>query len=83
MRGTPISPTRSPSLMHVRRQNYDAACGMLAEAGVPLKADREAAWKDFIGAHMLYEQEIAWLAAALGDPIPYWPAGTPGRQSQP
>ncbi|MEI6071202.1 MAG: hypothetical protein WCS31_05385 [Verrucomicrobiae bacterium] len=46
---------------------------MLAKAGAALKTDREAAWKNFIGAHMLYEQEIAWLAAALGDPVPYWP----------
>ncbi|TSA35845.1 MAG: two pore domain potassium channel family protein [Verrucomicrobiaceae bacterium] len=72
MRGTPISPERSPTLMHVRRQDYDTACGMLSKEGVALKADREAAWKDFIGAHMLYEQEIAWLAASLGDPTPFW-----------
>jgi len=87
MRGTPISPARSPSLMHVRRDDYDAACELLAKAGVELHADREAAWKNFIGAHMLYEQEIAWLAAALDDPTPFWPhPGGPssmeGRASQ-
>jgi len=52
--------------------------GMFAKAGVALKADLEAAWKDFIGAHMLYEEEIAWLAAELGDPIPFWTCA-PGR----
>jgi len=46
---------------------------MLAKAGAILKTDHEAAWENFIGAHILYEQEIAWRAAALGDPVPCWP----------
>ncbi|MEO8204975.1 MAG: potassium channel family protein, partial [Chthoniobacterales bacterium] len=74
MRGTPISPTRDPGLMHVTRDEYDAACRLLASAGVPLLADREQSWKHFIEAHMCYEQEIAWLAAAISDPTPFWPS---------
>lgn len=75
MRGTPVSPERSPELMHVERRDYDAACERLEAAGVPLEADRERAWKRFIQDHMLYEEEIAWLAAALSDPTPFWPQG--------
>ena len=73
MRGTPISPKRNPDLMHVRRQEYDAACERLAAVGVPLAHDREQAWQRFIQAHMSYEEEIAWLASAISDPRPYWP----------
>ncbi len=74
MRATPISPERSPDLMHVKRSEYDAACAQLEAAGVPLVADREAAWQSFIEAHMAYEEEVAWLAAAISDPRPSWPA---------
>lgn len=73
MRGTPISPKRSPELMHVRREEYDAACMRLAAVGVPLAKDREGAWQQFIQAHMSYEEEVAWLASAISDPRPYWP----------
>ena len=75
MRGTPVQPERSPALMHVERKDYDAACEQLARVGVVLKADRETAWEKFIEAHMQYEEEVAWLAAALSDPTPFWPPG--------
>lgn len=70
MRGAPINPQRSPELMHVERREYDAACRKLEAAGVPLVDDRELAWKNFIQAHMCYEEEVAWLAAVLADPMP-------------
>ena len=73
MRGTPISPERSPALMHVKRMEYDIACEQLVSAGFALKSDRELAWTHFIQAHMQYEEEVAWLAAAISDPTPFWP----------
>lgn len=73
MRGTPVHPIKSPELMHVEREYYDIACAKLIAAGVPLEADIELAWNRFIQLHMLYEEEIAWLAAALADPTPFWP----------
>lgn len=73
MRGTPIRPDRDPEQMHVERVHYDAACAKLEAAGMELHPDRELAWKRFIQSHMLYEEEIAWLAAALADPTPFWP----------
>jgi hypothetical protein len=74
MRGTPISPTRDPALMHVKRSEHEAACALLEAAGVPLVKDRESAWQRFVEAHMLYEEEVAWLAAAISDPVPSWPS---------
>lgn len=82
MRATPISPKRSPDLMHVKRSEYDAACAQLEAAGVTLVADREAAWQSFIEAHMAYEEEVAWLAAAISDPRPSWPAAPESTETQ-
>ncbi len=75
MRGTPIIPKRDPANMHVTRAEYDAACAQLEAVGVTLVADRQAAWQRFVEAHLSYEQEIAWLAAAISDPVPKWPGG--------
>ena len=77
MRGTPISPQRDPALMHVKRAEYDAACAQLEAAGIELVKDRETAWQLFVEAHMSYEEEVAWLAAAIDDPVPTWP--TPAK----
>lgn len=73
MRGTPVSPKRDPAFMKVKRAEYEAACAQLAAAGVPLAEDREGAWQRFVEAHMSYEEEVAWLAAAISDPVPAWP----------
>jgi len=73
MRGTPITATSDPEKVRVSRAQYDAACALLAAAGVPLTPDREAAWERFTAAHQAYEAEIAWLAAAISDPVPAWP----------
>lgn len=79
MRGTPVRPERDPATMHVKRAEYDAACAALESAGLALAADREGAWNRFIEAHMAYEEEVAWLAAAVSDPLPDWPSGASGR----
>lgn len=74
MRGSLIVPRKSPDLLHVRRADYDVAWNRLAAAGLPMAADQEAAWLRFIECHKQYEQEIAWMAATLSDPFPYWHA---------
>lgn len=73
MRGTPVMPKRDPALMHVERSKYDAACAQLEAGGVKLVDDREAAWQRFVEAYTTYEEEVAWLAAAISDPVPFWP----------
>lgn len=75
MRGAPIKADRDKALVHVKRAEYDAACAQLEASGVKLVEDREAAWQEFVKAHMVYEEEIAWLAAAITDPVPNWPQG--------
>ena len=51
--GDPISVTRA---------EYDAAVARLAAGGVPLKADREQAWRDFAGWRVNYDAVLILLA---------------------
>src|SRR5215213_1419318 len=45
--GLPYNPKPAPSdLISVTRTEFDAACEQLAGAGVPLKPDRDQAWRD-------------------------------------
>jgi hypothetical protein len=73
MRGTPVGPHRDLDLWNVQRENFDACCDRLAASGVKILADRDQAWQLFREAHRQYAGEIAWLAAAISDPLPSWP----------
>ena len=41
---------------------YNAACARLAAAGVPLNADREASWREFVALRSRYEESLAFVA---------------------
>jgi hypothetical protein len=62
-RGDPVS---------VRRDEFDAALDQLAEAGVPLKADRDTAWLDFGGWRVNYDATLLALAALTMAPYAIW-----------
>lgn len=62
-RGDPIS---------VRRDEYDAALVRMAEGGVPLRTDREAAWLDFCGWRVNYDATLLALAALTMAPYAEW-----------
>ena len=61
--GDPISVTR---------QEYDKACEEIASAGIPLKADREQAWRDFQGWRVNYDAVLLALAALIMAPYAPW-----------
>ncbi len=61
---------RSP--ISVARQQFDEACASLAEAGVPLKDDRDQAWKDFVGWRANYDGALLSLAALTIAPSAPW-----------
>jgi hypothetical protein len=62
-RGDPIS---------VRRDEYDAACARLEEAGVRLRADRDEAWLDFTGWRVNYDATLVALCALTMAPYAPW-----------
>jgi hypothetical protein len=58
----------------ITREQFDAACAHLAAAGVPLKPDLDAAWRDFAGWRVNYDGIIEAAAARLDVPPSPWTA---------
>jgi hypothetical protein len=67
----------------VSRGEYDEACARLAAAGLPLRADRDAAWRDFAGWRVNYDVPLTALAALTMAPYAAWSSdrslAQPGR----
>lgn len=56
----------------IERGEFDAACRELAEVGVPLKDDREQAWRDFSGWRINYDAVLIGLAGLTMAPYAPW-----------
>jgi hypothetical protein len=56
----------------VTRQEFDTACDRMAVAGVPLKADREQAWRNFAGWRVNYDTVLVALALITMAPYAPW-----------
>jgi hypothetical protein len=56
----------------VTRDEFNAALDTLQDAGVPLKADREQAWRDFAGWRVNYDGVLLSLCALVWAPPAPW-----------
>lgn len=56
----------------VTREEFDAACDDLAAGGVPLKPDRDQAWRDFCGWRVNYDAVLLALADLTMAPYAPW-----------
>ncbi len=56
----------------ITRAEFDAALDKLAEAGVPLKPDRDQAWRDFAGWRVNYDTVLLALAELVIAPPAPW-----------
>jgi hypothetical protein len=56
----------------IGREEFDAACAELEAAGVPLKADRDQAWRDFAGWRVNYDTVLITLAGFFMAPFAPW-----------
>jgi hypothetical protein len=56
----------------VAREEFDAVCEGLAAAGVPLKPDRDQAWRDFAGWRVNYDTVLLALATLTVAPYALW-----------
>jgi len=65
------SPARDDPIS-VTRQEFDEACERLASQGVPLKPDREQAWRDFSGWRVNYDTVLIALARLTMAPEAPW-----------
>jgi hypothetical protein len=56
----------------VSRDEWEAACRELEAAGVPLREDRDQAWRDFAGWRVNYDIPLVTLAGLLVAPYAPW-----------
>ena len=71
--GIPYDPAPSPDdPISVTRHEFEQLCAELETAGVPLKPDREQAWRDFAGWRVNYDSVLAELCALVMAPPGVW-----------
>jgi hypothetical protein len=76
--GVPYDPDPQPSdPISVSRAEYDAACADLADAGVPLRPDRDNGWLGFAGWRVNYDMPLRALAGITSAPSAPWSADRP------
>lgn len=63
-------PPDAPIL--ITRAEWDAACDRLMDAGVPMKEDREQAWRDWAGWRVNYDFVLITLAQIIKAPYAPW-----------
>lgn len=56
----------------ISRQEFDEAFATMAEAGMPMKADRDQAWQDFAGWRVNYDAVLLALAEITIAPYAVW-----------
>lgn len=56
----------------ITRDEYESVCQELADAGVPLKPDREQTWRDFAGWRVNYDHVLLELCAITMAPLAPW-----------
>jgi hypothetical protein len=69
----PYDPNPAPDdPISVTRGEFDEAYDRLAEVGVPLRADRDQAWRDFAGWRVNYDRVLVALATLTDAPTAPW-----------
>ncbi len=71
--GIPYEPDPAPDApITVTRDEYDEVVDTLVAAGVPVRADREAAWRAFAGWRVNYDRVLVALASLTMAPYAPW-----------
>ena len=74
----PHNPAPNPDdPISVTREEFDAVCDRLAGEGVPLKPDRDQAWRDFAGWRVNYDAVLIELARLIVAPAAPWTGHRP------
>jgi hypothetical protein len=56
----------------VTREEFDDVWERMAEAGLPLRRDRDQAWRDFAGWRVNYDEPLIRLANLTEAPMAPW-----------
>jgi hypothetical protein len=84
--GIPFDPNPAPTdPISVTREEYDGAFEEMELAGVPMKPDREQAWRDFAGWRVNYDTVLLALARLTMAPPAPWSSDrvAPGNYTPP
>jgi hypothetical protein len=78
-------PDPSPDApISISKSEFDEVYARLAEAGVPIKPDREQAWRDFAGWRVNYDTVLLTLAGLVMAPYAPWSSDrSPARRHRP
>jgi hypothetical protein len=69
----PYDPDPAPTdPISVTRAEFDELVDQLVDAGVPVKADRDQAWRDFAGWRVNYDTPLVALAGLVMAPYAPW-----------
>jgi hypothetical protein len=80
----PYNPDPAPAdPISVTKAEYDAVYDELAGEGVPLKADRDQAWRDFAGWRVNYDTVLVAIAALIMAPEAPWSSDRPSPYQAP
>jgi hypothetical protein len=66
------SDPRPDDPIAIKRADFDKVCGQLEQAGVPLKPDRDQAWRDFAGWRVNYDAVLLGLTVLTDAPQAPW-----------
>lgn len=82
--GAPIDRDPAPSdPISIYREEFLLLCDELAAVGLPVKADREQAWRDFAGWRVNYDQALLALCALVDAPPTPWSSDRAGSFHRP
>ena len=69
----PFDPSPTPAnATRIDRATFEKALDVLADSGVPLVADRQAAWRDFHGWRVNYDEPLQRLEGLTVATQPWW-----------
>jgi hypothetical protein len=68
----PQDPHYPATPICVERHEFDEVLDQLAKAGLPIKADREQAWRDFAGWRVNYDRTLILLCGLVMAPQASW-----------
>jgi hypothetical protein len=79
-----FDPDPSPDdPISVTREEYDEVYDTLAASGLPLRPDRDQAWRDFAGWRVNYDEVLLGLCALIVPPTAPWSSDRGMRQYRP
>jgi hypothetical protein len=69
----PFDPDPGPDdPISILRDEFDEACDSLAAGGLPLRTDRDQAWRDFVGWRVNYDRVLIAMAGLTMAPYAPW-----------